>query len=68
MEELDDGQEEVIEVMVEEGTTEDACQYNHDIASESRELMKAMNVDEWVAVVYGNDWFPGIVQNVIISL
>ena len=54
--------------MVEEGTTEDACQYNHDIASESRELMKAMNVDEWVAVVYGNDWFPGIVQNVIISL
>ena len=64
MEELDDGQEEVIELMVEEGTTNDACEYSQDIAAESRELLKAMNVDQWVAVMYGKEWFPGIVQNV----
>ena len=43
----------------------DDGQYHDDIARESSELIKAMNVDEWVAVFYEANWYPGIVQNVI---
>ena len=51
----------------EEDSSEDEsdAQYNHDISSESSELIKALNVDEWVAVLYEDNWYPGIVQDVI---
>lgn len=43
----------------------DAFQYKEDIHAESSNLIKALDVDEWVAVLYDENWYPGIVQNVI---
>ena len=60
--------EDIEESECEEDTSEDESddgQYYHDIASESSDLIKALNVDEWVAVFYEDNWYPGIVQNVI---
>ena len=64
LEKLEDIQES--EEDVSEDETDDG-QYHDDIARESSELIKAMNVDEWVAVFYEANWYPGIVQNVISS-
>ena len=64
LEKLEDIQEESES---EEDSSEDEsdAQYNHDVSSESSELIKALNVDEWVAVLYEDNWYPGIVQDVI---
>ena len=39
-------------------------EYEQDIHSESLELVKALNIDQWVAVWYDGNWYPGSVQQV----
>ena len=50
----------------EDGDDEDD-DYLADLRAESSNIVKVLDVDQWVAVVYNEKWYPGYVQKVYMT-
>ena len=50
--------------MTADNDDDDQCQYNSDLQAESARLVKVLNVNQWVAVRYDEQWYPGTVEHV----
>ena len=43
---------------------ESSVQYAQDLKEAAADVVNSLNIDQWVAVLYDDEWYPGCVQEV----